>query len=141
MKAGKGCRVVARSIVRDEAGCIIDAGERPFGFTLGEGGAITGIERAVAGHCAGERLQFVCRPDEAYGPHRPELVFDAPRDNLPAELELMPGTLLAPGGSDGRFQLKVLELTANGARLDGNHPLAGKTLLFDLEIVEVSAPA
>jgi FKBP-type peptidyl-prolyl cis-trans isomerase 2 len=44
---------------------------------------------------------------------------------------------LEPGGGAGRFQLKVLELTENGARLDGNHPLAGLTLQFDLEVVDV----
>jgi FKBP-type peptidyl-prolyl cis-trans isomerase 2 len=141
MKADNGCRVVARSIVRDEAGCVIDAGDRPFRFTVGQYDAIAGIERAVVGHRAGDRLQFVCRPEDAYGAHRPELVFEAPRENLPAELELIPGTLLSPGGSDGRFHLKVLELTESGARLDGNHLLAGKTLFFDLEIVEVRAPA
>lgn len=141
MKADKGCRVVARSVVRDAAGGVLDAGERPFCFTVGEGDALAGIERAVAGHRAGERLQFVCRPEDAYGPYRSELVFEAPSANLPAELELAPGAMLSPGGSDGRFHLKVLEVTQNGARLDGNHPLAGKTLFFDLEIVEVSAPA
>lgn len=94
----------------------------------------------MIGRAAGARMQFVCQPQDAYGPYRPELVFEAPPETLPEGLDLTPGTTLSPGGSNGRFHLKVLEITENGARLDGNHPLAGQTLFFDLEILEVVGP-
>lgn len=138
MQVTAGCQVVLRGVARNTDGEILLADERPYRFTVGRGETIAGIERAVIGHRAGDHLRFICSPEDAYGPHRPELVFEAVRTNLPPDLELTPGALLSPGGSEGRFHLKVLELTEHGARLDGNHPLAGQTLHFDLEIIEVN---
>lgn len=135
-----GNRVAVRSVVHDAQGCCLDSGTMPFEFTMSKGETIPGIEHAVQGRQAGDRLQFTCAPEDAYGLHRPELVFEAVHANLPPNLELKPGAMLSPGGGEGRFHLKVLELTENGARLDGNHPLAGQTLHFDLEIISVSAP-
>lgn len=140
MRIDRGCRVVARGAVRDEAGNLLDDGSRPFAFVVGRQETLAGIESAVIGRAAGERLSFACPPAAAYGAYRPELVFETPRANLPPDVVLTPGAVLHPGGSNGRFSLKVLELTANGARLDGNHPLAGRTLHFELEIVEVGVP-
>lgn len=137
MKAEKGCEVMARCVVRDMDGTVIDPGEKPFRFTIGAYGVIVGIEHAVIGHTKGDQIRFICEPKDAYGPHRPELVFEAVRENLPPGLELEPGMVLSPGGSNGRFHLKVLELTEKGARVDGNHPLAGQTLSFELEILDV----
>lgn len=139
MRIQQGSRVLARGRVHDEAGNLLDAGERPFSFTIGRQETISGVERAVIGHRAGDWITFACPPELAYGPHRPELVFETRRENLPADARLAPGVLLSPGGSDGRFQLKVLELTETGARLDGNHPLSGRTLRFELQIIEVSS--
>lgn len=136
MQIDTGCQVVVRGVARNADGDIVLADERPFRFTVGRGETIAGIERAVIGHRAGEHVCFTCPPEDAYGPHRPELVFEAVRANLPPGLELTPGAILSPGGGDGRFHLKVVELTRNGARLDGNHPLAGQTLQFDIEIIE-----
>lgn len=138
MQIDIGCQVVARGVARNAEGDIVLADEQPFRFTVGRGETIIGIERAVIGHRAGEHVRFACLPEDAYGLHRSELVFEAVHANLPPNLELTPGAMLSPGGSEGRFHLKVLELTENGARLDGNHPLAGMTLHFEIEIIEVS---
>lgn len=138
MQIEAGCQVVMRGVAYNEDDEIVLADERPYRFTVGKSETLAGIERAVVGHRAGEHLQFACPPEDAYGPHCPELVFEAVRANLPPDVEIKPGITLTPGGSDGRFHLRVLELTENGARLDGNHPLAGLTLHFDIEIIEVS---
>lgn len=140
MQIDTGCQVVVRGVARNANGDIVLADERPFRFIVGRGETLVGIERAVMGHQVGEHVRFDCPPEDAYGPHRPELVFEAVHANLPPDLELTPGAMLSPGGSEGRFHLKVLELTENGARLDGNHPLAGMTLHFEIEIIEVSPP-
>lgn len=137
MNAEQGCRVTVRLTVHDEAKNLVDPGERPVEFTIGSGEVIAGIERAVVGRQAGESLEFICKPEDAYGPYRPEMVFEAVRENLPPGLDLVPGMSLEPGGGNGRFKLKVVELTESGARLDGNHPLAGKTLHFSLELLDV----
>lgn len=140
MQIETGCQVILRGVARNTNGKMLLTDEHPIHFTVGNNETLVGIERAVIGLRAGEHVQFTCLPQDAYGPHRPELVFEAVHANLPPDLELVPGAMLSPGGSDGRFHLKVLELTENGARLDGNHPLAGFTLQFDLEIIEVSRP-
>lgn len=132
-------RFTVRCAVHDDAGNLISCGEQPFSFTPGKNETIAGIEQAVASRRAGDKLRFICAPEDAYGPHRPELVFETLRENLPPGLDLTPGAMLSPGGSNGRFHLKVVELTELGARLDGNHPLAGVTLHFDLEVIAVSA--
>lgn len=137
MNAKQGCRVTVRFTVHDEAKNLVDPGERPVEFTIGNGEVIAGIERAVVGRQAGESFDFICKPKDAYGPYRPEMVFEAVRENLPLGLELFPGMMLEPGGGNGRFTLTVIELTENGARLDGNHPLAGKSLHFSLEVLDV----
>lgn len=139
MQVDMGSSVTVRCVVRDEAQNLIDAGEQSIQFTVGQGEVIAGIESAVIGLGCGGRVRFVCPPEQAYGPYRPELVFETIRENLPPGRELAPGMTLEPGGGSGRFQLKVLELTENGARLDGNHPLAGLTLQFDLEVVDVAS--
>lgn len=131
----EGCTVTVRCIARDEQQETIDGGQRPRRFMVGRGEVIDGIDRAVVGRRAGERWAFVCPPEDAYGLHRPELVFEAVRENLPANLQLEPGAIVESGGA--RFPLKVIEVTQRGARLDGNHPLAGKTLHFDLEVLAV----
>jgi FKBP-type peptidyl-prolyl cis-trans isomerase SlyD len=130
-----GCTVTVRCIAHDEQQQAIDDGQRPLRFTVGRGEVIDGIDRAVRGRRAGERWTLACLPEAAYGPYRPELVFEAVRENLPPDLPLEAGTVIESGG--GRFPLKVIEVTPRGARLDGNHPLAGKTLHFDLEILLV----
>jgi FKBP-type peptidyl-prolyl cis-trans isomerase 2 len=73
--------------------------------------------------------------EQAYGPHRPELVFEVVRDNLPAGVEIRPGMRFNPGGQRGRFQLRVIELTERGALMDANHPYAGKALRFELAVL------
>lgn len=138
MQVDRGSNVTVRCVVRDEAQNLIDTGEQSIQFTVGRGEVIAGIEHAVIGLGTGERVRFVCPPEQAYGPYRPELVFETIRENLPPGRELVPGMMLEPGGGAGRFQLKVLELTENGARLDGNHPLAGLTLQFDIEVINVA---
>jgi FKBP-type peptidyl-prolyl cis-trans isomerase 2 len=64
-------------------------------------------------------------------------VFEAVRENLPEGITLEPGVVLEPGGAAGRFQLRVVALTERGAMLDGNHPLAGKDLDVEVEVLAV----
>ncbi len=134
-----GSRVTLRCRVSNASGELLDDGSRPVVFVCGRDAVIAGIERAVIGNAAGYCTGFTLAPADAYGPHRPELVFEAVRENLPPELDLQPGMQLHPGGSAGRFPLTVLSLTEQGAMLDGNHPLAGKTLHFEVEVLAVEA--
>lgn len=132
-----GSRVTLHMRVFDAAGALLDDGSKPLVFVCGREQLIAGVEDKLRGQGPGYRGQIELTPAEGYGLHRPELVFEAVRENLPPDLDLQPGMRLSPGGSDGKFKLNVVSLTERGAMLDGNHPLAGKHLIFDVEVIAV----
>lgn len=132
-----GDRVTLRCRVTDSAGEVLDEGARPLVFVCGKGQVLAGLEEQLKGKEPGflGRIELAC--EQAYGPYRKELVFEAVRGNLPAGLDIQPGMVLSPGGGAGKFDLRVLSLTERGAMLDGNHRFAGKNLIFDVEVVGV----
>lgn len=136
-----GSRVTLHCRVFDAAGALLDDGSKLLVFVCGRQQLIAGVETRLMGKQTGYREQIDLAPEDAYGPHRPELVFEAVRENLPPELDLQPGMQLSPGSSEGRFKLNVVALTERGAMLDGNHPLAGKHLIFDVEVIAVEPAA
>ncbi|MCW8882858.1 MAG: peptidylprolyl isomerase [Sedimenticola sp.] len=116
------------------------AGREPLEFTLGQGQVIPGFEQALEQMTVGETKTINIPADQAYGPHQPELVQKVEREQIPAEIELALGVQLQAQGPDGQvFRLVVVELDETSATLDGNHPLAGKALTFELELVEIAA--
>jgi FKBP-type peptidyl-prolyl cis-trans isomerase SlyD len=124
----------------DESGALVDSSDShgPMIYLHGRASVLPPIEAALAGQSVGYKTSLTLQPEEAFGAHRPELVFDAIRENLPPNVDLEPGMPLYSGSGDRpAFQLRVIELTERGARLDGNHPLAGKTLHVDLEVRNV----
>lgn len=113
-------------------------GREPIEFTLGTGQVIPGFDRAVEGMEEGESKTFTIPADEAYGPYRPELLHRVPRSQIPPHVELHPGNRLEARDQGGnRVILTVIEITAEEAVLDANHPLAGKDLTFEVELVRI----
>ena len=139
MQIDQGKQVTVRCRVTDDTGALLDDDHKPFTFVCGKGQVITGLEKALEGKECGYRGTFDVAPEDAYGNYRTELVFEAVRENLPEGMDIRLGMNLSPGGSDGRFQLKVVALTEHGAMLDGNHPLAGKHLSFEVEVISVES--
>jgi peptidylprolyl isomerase len=112
----------------------------PLEFTLGERQVIAGFEQAVEGMVTGEKKTVQIPPEDAYGPHHAELVFQVERENLPTELDPEVGQRLAFQRPDGQtVPLTVTEVSASGVTLDANHPLAGEELTFDLELVGIGS--
>ncbi|MGQ4877440.1 FKBP-type peptidyl-prolyl cis-trans isomerase [Billgrantia sp. LNSP4103-1] len=109
----------------------------PLRYVHGTGQMLPALEAALEGRQAGDEIRMTLTPEQAYGPHRPELVFEAVRENLPPDREIREGMTLTPGGQGGKFSLKVVGLTERGAMLDGNHPLAGKQVTWTLRILSV----
>lgn len=132
-----GSRVTLRCRVTDSAGEVLDDGSKPLVFVCGKQQVIVGLEEKLKWKDPGFQGRIELSPEQAYGPYRPELVFEAVRENLPPDLDIEPGMDLSPGGSAGKFKLKVLALTERGAMLDGNHQFAGKHLVFDVEVIRV----
>ena len=113
-------------------------GRDPLEFTLGSGQVIPGFEDAVDGLAVGESRRTEIPADQAYGPHRAELVTELERSQIPDHIELEVGGALSVSGDDGKpFQVRVTALTEESVTLDANHPLAGETLVFDLELTEI----
>ena len=110
----------------------------PLEFTVGGGQVIGGFDGAVAGMAPGEVKTVTIAADDAYGPHRPELVQELPRSAIPQEVDLTPGTQLAARDQAGNeLRLTVVSADDDKATLDANHPLAGEDLTFEIELVEV----
>lgn len=113
------------------------AGSDPISFTIGAGEVITGFEEAIVGMSEGDTKTERIVPGRAYGDRREELVFSVGRDQMP-EGDVEVGDMLSVGFPDGRTaQVQITELTDESVTLDANHPLAGKTLIFELELVSI----
>ncbi len=114
-------------------------GRAPFEFTLGAGQVIPGFEIAVQGLEEGESRTVRIDPDDAYGPHQPQLVQKIARENLPPTIEIEKGVQLQAGRPDGSSLIvTVTDFDAETVTLDGNHELAGQALTFEIELLKVS---
>jgi len=110
----------------------------PVSFVLGEGTLIPGFEQAVLGMAPGEKKTVTLVPEDGYGLPRRDLRIVSSRARVDSDMQLDVGMML--GGSTmgtGHLPLKVTERTESTVTLDGNHPLAGLHLIFDLELVEI----
>ena len=113
-------------------------GSEPLSFKLGEGMVIPGFEKAVEGMDTGEKKEISIPPEEAYGQPREDLVVQVERSQIPDNVDLELGGALRVRTEDGHtVTVIVAEMSDDNVVLDGNHPLAGKTLNFELELVEV----
>lgn len=132
---GTGDHVSVHYTGRLEDGTEFDTsrGGEPFTFEIGSGLVIPGFEEAVKSLGVGEKKTVTLSPDEAYGQRDPGLVIDVPADRAPAGLGV--GDRVALG--DGT-PATVVATDSETVRVDANHPLAGQTLVFDLELVAVA---
>ncbi len=112
-------------------------GGDPLEFTLGGGQLIPGFERGVTGMEPGEVRQVTIGPEEAYGEHNPEMVVRVERSQLPPDLDPQVGEQLEMRQGEQTFVVTVTGADDESITLDGNHPLAGKTLSFEIELVEI----
>ena len=123
-----------------EDGTVFDTSlqREPLEFELGAGEMIPGFEQAVLGMHLGEIETVMIPPEQAYGPYRDELVQAVPRDQFPPGIEPAVGMVLQQTEPDGSVLLiTIIEVTESTVTLDANHRLAGKTLTFEIELVEV----
>ncbi len=121
-------------------GSVFDSSEgaEPIVFTLGAGEVIPGFEQAVEGMTTGEKKTQHIPAGDAYGEHRDELVFTVSRDQMPEGTDIEVGDMLRVGFPDGSSAaVQVAGIEEGGVTLDANHPLAGKNLTFELELVAI----
>ena len=123
-----------------EDGTVFDSSRSkdPFEFKLGEGSVLPAIEEAIIGMTEGENKSAVLAPEKAYGPFRKELIKKITREKFPENVELKVGLYLKIKQENGKPALvRVIGLDEATVTLDANHPLAGKTLVFDIELIDI----
>lgn len=111
-------------------------GREPLKFQVGSGQIIPGFEEAVLGKQPGDKVTINIQPENAYGSVREDLFVKVPMDKMPGEVKV--GQSLQAVGDDNRpVQVIVKQVNEDHVLIDGNHPLAGKELVFDIEVVSV----
>lgn len=119
----------------DDGGKLVDSAE-DIHYLHGQDQIVPGLELALEGHVAGDRFEVTLAPQQCYGERDESQVVEVPLERLPPDLS--PGDTLRAQAPDGRVMpLTVLGIDEQVARLDTNHPLAGKTILFKLKVLEV----
>jgi len=127
--------------VKSDAGELLDSseGDEPLAYIHGQGDLVAGLEQALLGKAAGDRVQVVVAPEEGYGVHEPAKVQTVPRDAFEADATLEPGMRFQAESDDGDVLVTVTHVTDDEVTVDANHPLAGQTLHFDVEVIAVRA--
>ena len=143
MKIEKGSKVKLDYTGKLEDGTVFDTSKHgdhshPLEFTAGEGQVVKGFDAAVMGMKKGEKKTFTIEPEDAYGMPNPEYCKPFPKDKLPKGQEIKAGMALVFQSPEGQ-QVPVLvkEVRESEVILDMNHPLAGKRLTFEIEILSV----
>lgn len=115
------------------------AGREPLSFTIGSGQVIPGFEEAVIGMVENETKNVTIPVDRAYGPRNEELLINVPRSQVPSDINPEEGQRLQLQGPGNQPVLVVVtEVTDEHIVLDANPPLAGKELIFDIELLEIA---
>ncbi len=125
--------------LRDEQGAVLDSstGRVPLSYLHGKGNIIPGLEQALAGRSTGEKLDVTVAPDQGYGRRDDRLVQIVPRNRFTEGSELRPGMQVRATGQQGQRLVTVLRVERDFVTVDGNHPLAGRTLYFSVEVADV----
>jgi peptidylprolyl isomerase len=124
-----------------EDGTVFDSSKErePLQFTLGKGQLIKGFEEAVIGMSVGETKLVRILSDEAYGSHRQELLLKFNKNDFPPDIEPKEGLVINLVSPEGRALLAtIIEISEDSVTLDANHPLAGKNLTFNIDLVEIA---
>jgi len=122
----------------DDGRVISESGADTLDYLHGSGNIVPGLETQLAGRSVGETVDATVAPEQAYGERDPMRVEEVPRSAFPAGIDLVPGMQLAAQDQHGNVKpLTVRSLTAETVTVDLNHPLAGETLHFSVDVISV----
>jgi len=138
----KNSRVISfHYTLTNKAGEVIDTSrdsKDPFSYMEGVGQIIPGLEKPMGLLSVGDVRKIEVAAVDAYGVHDTQLIVDVPRAKLPNSQELAAGDQFQASGPQGEMLLfRVLEINGDTVKLDGNHPLAGEDLVFDVEVIKI----
>jgi len=125
----------------DEQSQVIDSstGRDPLTYLHGGGQIVPGLEKQLEGRSAGDKFTADVAPEEGYGVHHPELMQEVPRSAFQGVEDIQPGMQFQGRGPQGEINVTVTRVENDKVFIDGNHPLAGKTLHFAIEVTDVRA--
>lgn len=125
-------------VLKNRAGELVDTSEgaEPLQFLWGAGNVIRGIEEAVKDRGIGDCLEVTIPPEMAYGEPDPALMRKVPRSAFAEVQDLKPGMKFQTNSGEEAQVVQVVSIDGNLVKVDANHPLAGFTLYFDLEIID-----
>ncbi len=113
-------------------------GREPLAFTVGAGQMIKGFDDAIPGMAVGDKKTINIAPENAYGEKNQDAIIEFPKSNIPPDMQLSPGMKLQLQNQEGHpIPVVVTEVKDDVVILDANHELAGKELVFDIELVEI----
>lgn len=137
IESGKTARVHYKGTLND--GTVFDAseGRPPLEFQVGSGQVIPGFDAAVKEMEIGETKTITIACSDAYGEVEEELIATVPKAQFPEEIQPEVGQTLELQSPQGNLPVRVMEISDDGVLLNGNHPLAGEDLTFELTLVEV----
>ena len=138
-KSGDTVRIHYTGTLSDGSQFDSSAGRDPLEFAVGSGMVIPGFDTAVEGMTVGESKSFTIEPEEAYGVKQDHLIQEVPKSALPEGMTPEVGMPLQSQTPDGQvMDLEVTAVTDTHITVDANHPLAGKALTFDIELVAIA---
>lgn len=123
----------------DDAGTVLDSsqGKQPLAYLHGAGNIVPGLEQALTGRQAGDTFKVDVPPEQGYGPTNPALVQTVPLSSFQGVEKIEPGMRFTARGPQGEMAIVVTAVTGDQAVVDANHPLAGRTLHFAIEVTDV----
>ncbi len=139
MQIADRCVASFNYTLTDDEGQVIDTseGRAPLAYLHGAGNIVPGLEKELAGKSAGDSFKADVPPELGYGQHNEAMVQDLPPKAFQGVDEVKPGMQFQAQGPQGPLHVTVTEVADDKITVDGNHPLAGKTLHFDVEVTEV----
>jgi FKBP-type peptidyl-prolyl cis-trans isomerase 2 len=136
-----GSMVSLQYTLTGEDGKVIGSnkGKEPLKYTQGKSEIVPGLEKELAGMKVGSEKRVKVKPEDAYGPVNKNAFQEFPKENIPADGLKVGALLMAKGPQGQSIPVRVHEIKENAVVLDLNHPLAGKTLIFDVKVVDIQS--
>lgn len=137
-----GSVVTLEYTLTGEDGKVIESnkGKEPLKYTQGQRQIVPGLEKEIAGMKVGGEKHVKVKPEDGYGPVNPKAYQEFPKEKIPPEGLKVGATLIARSPQGEALPVKVREIKEKTVVLDLNHPLAGKTLVFDVKVLDIQPP-
>ncbi len=139
-KVGKNKAVYIMYTIKDQDGNVLEQMDMPIGYVHRAGsGIFERVENALEGLGEGDQVQVTLPPEEGFGEHQPDLAFTDDIDNVPPEFRYVGAEVEFSNDSGETMMFKVTHIADGKLTIDGNHPMAGKTVVFDVSIQSIRA--